>query len=391
MRPFAWGGRLGLALLVLAMTTALAGSLGCRRRPPVDSAATQARQAERDARVLIRSGTDLAVCDSTLLFGRERYLGQQSTDSRWASRGEHYVVRWAPRCRARIESFWAAHQGCATPIQGREAATFVYWDQTRMAAFQQYGMPEVAQAMAVGRARWQQTCPPDFQAAAAQEPMLAAQMPAPVPVTAVAATATAEVGPTEAQRRLYGAVVFMANGQYDQALVELRALHAATPTAIVTFNIAVCHDQLGQTAEAVAAYQQVASDPTFGPRAQARVAILAGGPPPSVTDQVRETARVEFERGLELAQAGQPAQAIEAFNRSYAAVPHPRTVLNIAVSYHRLGQIDAAISHYQLVVEDPSLEEEMRRTARDAIRELAGQAPSPAPQPPTAVVPPAAR
>jgi len=334
---------------------ALMGPFGCRRRPPVDTAGQQAMQSERDGRVRLREGTSLAVCDAALHFARERHLGRTSSDSRWARRGERYVARWAPECQEHVERFWARYEGCATPIHGREPETFHYWDQARVLAYQQYAMPGVAVAISGGRTRWQQACPADYAAAVAQEAALRVQAPLPVPVTVAPSGAASTAAPTaaapsaEAQQALYQAVMAMANGQYQQALTALQTLHAAGATPIITFNIAVCHDQLGQRDEALAAYQQVATDTTFGPRAAARVRIL-GGETAAPSEDTTVRAREEFQRGLQLAEAGSYQQAIEAFNRSYAAVPHPRTIMNIAISYHRLGRTDAAISHYQLVV-----------------------------------------
>lgn len=371
-----------LALAALGATAALVGPLGCRRLPRAeDPAGQQAAQLERDGRLRLRARTDLAVCDAALLFAREGYLGRSASDRTWARRGERLASRWGARCQSLQERFWASYEGCASPIQGRELETFVYWDQARVAAFQQYGLPNVAVAMSTGRNRWQTSCPADFAAVTAQEAVFQAQAPLPVPITVAAApvaggapaaaTVAATLSP-EAQQALYDAVVAMAHGQYQQALVALQALEAAGQMPIITFNIAVCLDQLGQSDEAIAAYRQVATDPTFGPRAEARIGLLGGGAeaPGEPSADATSTARAEFERGLALAAEGSYEEAISAFNRSYAAVPHPRTILNIAISYHRLGQIDAAISHYQLVVDDQALEAGLRQSAMQAIEEL---------------------
>jgi len=373
------GRRIAAVSLVLVIASAVLGGTVACRRGGRDEASRQARQAEQDGRRRISDETAVGVCDGTLLFARERHLGGTAGDQRWRQRGETLVTRWAPQCQQLVDQFWSSYQGCATPMAGREVETLVFWDAARIAAFTQYGVPAVAAAMTNGRSRWQQSCPADYQAVVAQEAALQAQVPLPVPLTGAPPTDTTGA-PAEAQQRLFQAVSFMAHGQYQEALTELQALHASAPSPMVTFNIAVCHDQLGQTEPAVAHYQQVASDPTFGPRAQSRIAIL-GGESMTPSEDATRTAGEEFQRGLELAEAGSFREAIAAFNRSYGAVPHPRTILNIAVSHHRLGEVEAAISHYQLVVDDEQLEPEMRRTAMEAIQELAG---SDQPAPPTA-------
>jgi tetratricopeptide (TPR) repeat protein len=274
---------------------------------------------------------------------------------------------WAPVCESRIVRFWQAFTGCDTPLQGRERDTFIYWDPARAAAFQAYGLPGIAQAMTNGRARWQQACAADHGAVAVREPELRAQLPLPVPVLAVQPVGVVVPGQTP---QLGEGFRLMVEGNFDGALGVLTQIWENEPTPLVTFSIGVCHDRLGARQEALVHYQEVTSDPTLGPPAQARMTLLtADGGTPSAS--ARRRAQQNFVQAGEHFQGGNHGAAIEAFQRSYAAVPHARTLFNIAFCYQSMGQILPALAYYFIVAHDDSVDEETRNQSIVALRQLA--------------------
>lgn len=75
----------------------------------------------------------------------------------------------------------------------------------------------------------------------------AAPSPAPAPLPAATGDARAQF---QRGQRAYS------EGRYSDALQAFRAAHALQPLPALEFNIARCHEQLGQLAEAIAAYRR---------------------------------------------------------------------------------------------------------------------------------------
>lgn len=95
--------------------------------------------------------------------------------------------------------------------------------------------------------------------------------------------------------------------------------------------------------------------------------LLAITPPASA--QKKERARQAYEHGAELMAQGKYREAIEAFEDSYIAMPHPNTLYNLAQCHEEIGDRENAIDYYQRVVKDVE-NEVLLAKARDALRRL---------------------
>ncbi len=344
---------------------------------PPSEAQRLGRQEEMAAQQLLRRGDDLSVCDATIHLAQARLYYQRSGDARLTHRGDELVRRFAPSCAQRIERYWSRYQGCGTPIRGVEVQTFVYWDQSRATAFRQLGLPGLSMAIMRGRARWQSACPTDYAAVLAVIPSLFER--APMPGSARAPGSDAD-GPTEEgeddaspadPRQLFlGALAAMARSEHEEALPTLEQLAEDEPRPVVLFNLAACHDRLGNRQQALTTYHLLEDDEHFGPYARARIAVLSGQPAAEPDQETTERARREYLRGMELFEAEQFAEAITAFQQAYDLVHHPRVLFNLAVCYQRIGRRLTAASYYHLVAHDTILDEEVREQGRAVMLQL---------------------
>lgn len=71
-----------------------------------------------------------------------------------------------------------------------------------------------------------------------------------------------------------------------------------------------------------------------------------------VTDAERARARAQFDRGVERFAAGDFTAALAAFQGAYAAQPHPVVRVNIASCHEKLGNAPAALTEYELFLEE---------------------------------------
>jgi hypothetical protein len=101
------------------------------------------------------------------------------------------------------------------------------------------------------------------------------------------------------------------------------------------------------------------------------VALLVGSGVASAqpTDAAQREAGEEFERGERAQARGLYHDAIAAYQKAFALVPHSNTLFNIAVCYEKLGQWSQSVDYYERYLshaEDPVDGVEVR----DKIREL---------------------
>ena len=344
---------------------------------PPSEAQRLGRQEELAAEQLVRRGDDLAVCDATIHLAQARRYYQRSGDPNLIHRGDELVRRFAPACAQRIERFWSTYQGCVTPIRGAEVHTFVYWDQSRATAFRQLGLPGLSMAIIRGRSRWQGSCPTDFAAVLAVIPSLfervampgsagaaaASEAPTPAVEDEESNTPPAVLGPDDA-------LALMARSDHEEALSILEQLAERETSPVVLFNLAVCHDRLGNRQQALTSYRMLEGDNDFGPYSRARSAQLAGQSTAEADQENTALARQEYLRGMELFENQRHAEAIAAFQQAYDLVHHPRVLFNLAVCYQQIGQRLIAASFYHLVVHDTMLDEEVREQGREVLLQL---------------------
>jgi hypothetical protein len=111
---------------------------------------------------------------------------------------------------------------------------------------------------------------------------------------------------------------------------------------------------------------------------------LAQNPPPSDTES---KARALFDRGVELSNKGQWAEACPVFAEADELHSTGGTRLRLADCYEHLGELEKARAIYSLIVRESGSEQQQERVAvaRDRIRRIDEQlrkpAPAPAPEP----------
>ena len=85
-----------------------------------------------------------------------------------------------------------------------------------------------------------------------------------------------------------------------------------------------------------------------------------------------QLARAEFNRGLELAGAGEYSNSIAAFEAAYALKPHHVVLYNIALSYSKLGVKEKAVRYYDLYLEygGEAIEDKVRLQVQEQLAKL---------------------
>jgi hypothetical protein len=124
--------------------------------------------------------------------------------------------------------------------------------------------------------------------------------------------------------------------------------------------------------------EPVASQPTVfvepppePPREPTRVEPEPSPPPSADVDATaREQAKLLFQDGLELFEAGDIAAAVAKFEQAYALVPLPAMLFNIARGREQLGDVAGACTSYRLAEADPQADARMREEAAKRIASL---------------------
>jgi hypothetical protein len=100
-------------------------------------------------------------------------------------------------------------------------------------------------------------------------------------------------------------------------------------------------------------------------RAESQVVVS-----PSAAD--RSTARAQFEQGVAAARDGHWHEASESFSRSYALVPEPLVLLNLAAAQAEDGSLVAAAETYRTFLAAPLAGEaaQMRAAAQDGLQRV---------------------
>lgn len=107
------------------------------------------------------------------------------------------------------------------------------------------------------------------------------------------------------------------------------------------------------------------------------IALLVASAPGAIAQRPDvDEAKQQYELGYEALQAGRFEAALEHYQRSYALVPRPRTLFNIAVSEEMLGRSDDALRHYAEFIElAGDRDEEFKALAKRKIDALSKQLP----------------
>jgi tetratricopeptide (TPR) repeat protein len=166
--------------------------------------------------------------------------------------------------------------------------------------------------------------------------------------------------PADAEARFAAGQKLYDGKMYDQALVELRASHAATPSPNSRLYIARCLRELGRNAEASSEYALVVLeaaerlDPKYEgtlKAAAAERAALQGGPerpkPPATALAAAET---RFFAGQKLYGDKQYEPALVELRASHAAAPSPNSRLYVARCLREMGRVAEAYDEYAQVI-----------------------------------------
>jgi tetratricopeptide (TPR) repeat protein len=92
-------------------------------------------------------------------------------------------------------------------------------------------------------------------------------------------------------------------------------------------------------------------------------------PPPAEdpSPEQQQQAKLSFQAGVELYEAGDIAGAVEKFREAYAYVPLPALLFNIARGQEQLGDVVGACETYETARSDPQADQTMRDAASERI------------------------
>jgi hypothetical protein len=111
-------------------------------------------------------------------------------------------------------------------------------------------------------------------------------------------------------------------------------------------------------------FVEVATDPT-------RVEPKPAEPPlPTPSPEQQQQAKLLFEAGVQLYQAGDIAAALGKFREAYALVPLPALLFNIARGQEQLGDVVGACATYRTVLADPQADDAMHVSVTERLTQL---------------------
>jgi tetratricopeptide (TPR) repeat protein len=134
--------------------------------------------------------------------------------------------------------------------------------------------------------------------------------------------------------------------RWADALVEFRAGHMLNPRPEFLLNMAQTHRRLGQYKEASEKYEQYLKEASDSRMMEKVRAMLARLPK-------ERAAFEEGTRGAQLLAKGQPAQALEAYQRAYLLnIEEPRYLRSMADCYRSLRNDADALRFYKLYLDE---------------------------------------
>lgn len=187
--------------------------------------------------------------------------------------------------------------------------------------------------------------------------------------------AAAQPGPDAASQAYETGRQLVEEGRYAEALAAFEQLYSLELSARALFNIAACHELLGQYEQAREKYSGVLALPALPAdrRAEVEQAIArvteAMGLAPTHHSAARQdedrlaAASRAYATGEQFYRQGRHAEAIQAFQQSYDIVPYPETLFNIAAALEALGRYPDARVRYQAVASLPDVSNDLRAQA----------------------------
>jgi tetratricopeptide (TPR) repeat protein len=176
------------------------------------------------------------------------------------------------------------------------------------------------------------------------------------------APAAGPAAPADAEARFFAGQKLYEGKQYEQALVELRASHAATPSPNSRLYIARCLRELGRTAEAASEYAQAVLEAaerfgadakyegTLKAAAAERAALPGHDAGPRPLPAVLAAAETRFFAGQKLYDEKQYEPALVELRASHAAAPSPNSRLYVARCLRQTGRVAEAYDEYGQVI-----------------------------------------
>jgi tetratricopeptide (TPR) repeat protein len=202
---------------------------------------------------------------------------------------------------------------------------------------------------------------------------------------------TAETRTADARQQFYEGQALYSAGDYAGALDKFRAVYSLmddNSRASMAYNMAVCHQRLGEFDDAIAMYQERLSFSSVG-RSE-RALVLENirrsrmGETEPATEAPHPTAQQQSQaiadgQALQTAAsaafaAGDFAGALELFTQIYAdpnlpANARQMTAFNMGVCHQRLGEFPQAISMFEEYAQFTGVTEAQRREALEYIRQ----------------------
>jgi tetratricopeptide (TPR) repeat protein len=161
-------------------------------------------------------------------------------------------------------------------------------------------------------------------------------------------------------------------GTYDRAVEEYRAAYALVPRPGLLFNIGLCYEHLDDEASAIDHYDRyIAADPTGAKTTEARArreALARKLDAKRAAADVARRATDERAAGLRAAGVGDHDEALERLTASYALVPEPEVLFELAEAYLGKGDDLLAATEYRRYLSTSAFAH--RERASERLREI---------------------
>jgi tetratricopeptide (TPR) repeat protein len=188
-----------------------------------------------------------------------------------------------------------------------------------------------------------------------------------------ASPATAQPPLEQARARFEQGEAYFKAGTYDKAIEEYRAAYALAPRPALLFNIGLCYEQLDDDANAIDHYDRyLAADPAGAKTTEARArreALTRKLDAKRTAADVTRRATDERTAGLRAADAGDHDEAIKRLTASYALLPEPEVVFELAEAYRGKGDDVLAATEYRRYL-STSASGAHRERASERLREI---------------------
>lgn len=341
----------------------------------------RARELEREGGTLYRQ-RGVGYCQAAIYFAEASNLFIADGDERRGDKLRRKAERAEAYCINEINNFWNTYIGCESPISPLLPQNYFVWGGEWLKVANYYRLNLLAQAINMGRAKWEGLCKAQYNSALQSEANILIQakgigyapliQPAESPSIPASGSQSTFAGVTTAQSQLSvepalkDGVTQILLGNYKSAISSLQTLSSSVHATILK---GFCYEMLGDKTESKAVYNSVRGDPEFGNFISLYIENLEVDLN-SIDSQNKAIAKSFFNEGKKFAENGDYDKAIESFLKSYKYVPHPAILYNIGVIYESQNNPLTALVYFVFSIKDTKTRKE---GAEDAINRILAQ------------------